>query len=137
MGKLVVVSDACHSGDGYRSESVGEVIRGRMLNKFLQIAETLIFTYSFSPPNICQTSISRQKDCIDWIYISACKSNEDNHEYQGAGSLSSALYSLKDRLKSLPCDSVQIEIQSWMKSRVGRQTPIVVWPKNNDNITLF
>jgi hypothetical protein len=134
-GKLIIVSDACHSGDGYRSED--DTIRGRMLNKFLQKAESFVFNYPCSLEKESHFSPTQQKEDIDWIYISACRDDQNNHEYKQKGALSCALYDLRFQLKTLKYNCLQQEIQNWMLQRVPNQTPTIIWSNKTKTGTLF
>jgi len=67
-GKIVVISDACHSGDGSRYEyddEDGPVMRGT--------------SDKFVIPNVLQSKSAVEKP-IRWTYISACKSYQSNYE---------------------------------------------------------
>lgn len=72
-GKLTVVSDACHSGGGSRSEDENDedvCVRGTS-DKFI------IPTTS--------TNKTRYSRSVDWLFIGACKSYQTNFEYKYDG----------------------------------------------------
>ena len=99
-GKIVVIADACHSGDGTRGdddEQDTECIRGT--DSIFTIANikhtikrfTTIFKRDNSP--VPQTNISAPQPMpLEWVYISACKDYQCNREFEGKGSLTTALY---------------------------------------------
>ena len=97
-GKIIVVADACHSGDGTRGDAEDtECIRGT--DSIFTISNirhavrrfTSIFKRDYSP--VPQSNISKpQPTPLDWIYISACKDYQCNREFEGRGSLTTALY---------------------------------------------
>lgn len=64
-GKIVVVNDACHSGDGSRNDD--ELIVRGTSGKFI------------IPEKTRQVSAKPKK--LRWTYISACKSYQSNYEY--------------------------------------------------------
>lgn len=112
QGKLIFVSDACHSGDNTREDKEKQdVIRGT--------------SDAFIIPQTRPTNFSRQLT-IDWIVISACQSSESNREYKGKGSLTQAMYALREKLSQLS----SIELDEQLKEYVDNipflmQTPYV------------
>lgn len=111
-GKIIVVADACHSGDGWRSEEQEAlVIRG--------VADKFILPFEVQP-------YTNQEEYINWIYISACKSYQSNYEYNGVGSLTYALHQQKEKLTEITCEQLLIEIQTTIKKIIiYTQTPII------------
>ena len=79
-GRLVVVLDACHSGEGTRNESEDDfndvVVRGVRDRFKIPLSDQV------------QTA---QPHSIEWLCSSACKSLQENEEYKGYGRLSYAL----------------------------------------------
>lgn len=68
-GKIVVVSDACHSGSGSRGDEDVDVIRG-VQDKFeLPAVRNVKFT---------------KRESTAWLFVSACKSYQNNFEYRDA-----------------------------------------------------
>jgi hypothetical protein len=75
-GKIIVISDACHSGDGSRGDgSISEsddgndyIVRGTV-DKFVI-------------PTTSNTTTHHRRS-IDWLYVAACKSFQCNFEYRG------------------------------------------------------
>lgn len=66
-GKIVVVSDACHSGTGSRGDEDIDVVRG-VQDKFELPAER----------NIGGTN----RETTAWLFVSACKAYQNNFEYR-------------------------------------------------------
>jgi hypothetical protein len=109
-GKLVFVSDACHSGDITREEKEKQTgIRGT--------------SDAFIIPQTKPTSFSHQLT-IDWIVISACQSNECNREYKGKGSLTQAMCALREKLSQL----TSIELDEELKEYVNKNMPFSQTP---------
>ena len=124
-GKITVVADACHSGDGTRSEEEEseDIIRGVSKN--------------FIIPNVQKKYLSKT-DNIDWIYISACEQKQSNYEFQGKGSLTYALYIIGSDLSNLPCDEVHRSIRNTIRDIVSRvQTPTFEKPTKSSQKSLF
>ncbi len=111
-GKIIVVADACHSGDSWRSEEQEAlVIRG--------VADKFILPFEVQP-------YTNHEEYINWIYISACKSYQSNYEYNGVGSLTYALHQQKEKLTEITCEQLLIEIQTTIKKIIiYTQTPII------------
>ena len=66
-GKIIVVSDACHSGSGSRGDEDEDVVRG-VQEKFEMPAER---------------NVGRVKrESTAWLFISACKAYQNNFEYR-------------------------------------------------------
>lgn len=108
--KIVLVSDACHSGDITREEdSRQDRIRGT--SDAFVIPQRQQMTYS-------------QKLVIDWISISACLSNECNREYKGKGSLTQALHALREKLHQL----TMLELDEQLKEYVNINMPFSQTP---------
>lgn len=66
-GKIVVVSDACHSGDGSRDDDGELTVRGT--------------SGKFIIPGSASMVPSETNKKLRWTYISACKSYQSNYEY--------------------------------------------------------
>lgn len=106
-GKLLVVVDACHSGDSSRGDDIDETVRG-VKDEFI-IPEKRRGTARKAP--------------VRWLTISACKDYQLNQEMKNpkAGKLTYALYTLSGK------GSVTIEaVQLFMQRNRGRyaQTPL-------------
>lgn len=115
-GKIIVVADACHSGDGTRGPAEEEaaqhlVIRGTS-DKFII-------------PGAPQQA-QRQSFPIEWISISACKPYQCNYEYNGMGSLTYALYQERERLSTLTGKQLHQSIRQSIQRVIPQtQTPVV------------
>ena len=68
-GKIIVVSDACHSGSGSRGDEDEDVVRG-VQEKFEMPAERNV------------GSVKRESTA--WLFVSACKAYQNNFEYRDA-----------------------------------------------------
>lgn len=67
QGKIVVVSDACHSGSGSRGSIDDELpVRGTNERFIIPIAG----------PNV-----KKKEAPVNWLYVGACKPYQTNHEY--------------------------------------------------------
>lgn len=114
-GQIVVVSDACHSGTSTRDLTEPTEIRGSH-SKF----ELKGVQRPYQQP--------RQ---IDWISISACADNECNRQHRLAdgrqcGSLTYALYLLRNELTTTPLDQLADKLKQTISPLVSRpQTPQV------------
>jgi hypothetical protein len=137
QGKIIVVSDACHSGTGTRA-SMEMGIRGTSA-KFVIDNYT---TEQLRNYGYCQYALSTSKASSEkWIHIGACASQECNRQYKGGascstiavpcGSLTYALYSLRNQFSVLTCDEIQKILVNMLKDKqiVSRpQTPQVESP---------
>lgn len=116
-GKIIVVADACHSGDGTRGTQEEEqqqkvVIRGTSDN--------------FVIPGITRPATPATNYPIEWISISACKPYQCNYEYKGMGSLTYALYQEKDQLQKLTGKQLHQRIRSSIQRIIPQtQTPVL------------
>lgn len=97
-GNLIVIADACHSGDSTRDiededEQKKEITRGVFEDFIISVYNKL-------------TDITKPKYSVDWINISACKSYQVNYEYskENVGSLTYAIFQNKDKLLTAPAD---------------------------------
>lgn len=66
-GKIIVVSDACHSGSGSRGDEDEDVVRG-VQDKFELPLE--------------RKKGEAKRESTSWLFISACKSYQNNFEYR-------------------------------------------------------
>lgn len=143
-GKIIVVADACHSGDSDRTEdddNVTERIRGTYTVFEIDNVEKVIqrFKRKFAIHcNISRVAIISAPEplSIEWIFISACKDNQNNSEYKGNGSLTFAIYNFRLELgnKSLTqiCDIIREFYQDPYKfPRI--QTPQFEYPEGVEN----
>ena len=106
-GKLLVVVDACHSGDSSRGDDIDETVRG--------VKDEFIIPV--------KRRGTAQKAPERWLTLSACKDYQLNQEMKNpkAGKLTYALYTLSEK-GSVTIDAVQM----FMQRNRGRyaQTPL-------------
>ena len=107
-GKLLVVVDACHSGDSSRGDDINETVRG--------VKEEFVIPV--------KRRWTARKDPERWLTLSACKDYQLNQEMKEpkVGKLTYALYTLSEK------GSVTIEaVQMFMRKNRGRyaQTPVL------------
>lgn len=124
-GKLVVVADACHSGGGSRDvdEDESVVIRGT----------DAIFDIPQGTRTPAVTTFPTQ-----WTFISACKGYQCNYEYRGNGSLTYALWQLRERFGSLTCKQISVKVRSCISEIVAAtQTPVMETPAGAETETFF
>ena len=120
-GKVIVVSDACHSGTSTRDITDESIIRGSSA-KFILAAQPKPYT------------VARP---IQWIAISACADKECNRQTktpdgQPYGSLTYALYLLRYELQSLTADQLSLRLRQQLQPPfISRpQTPQVEYIGN-------
>lgn len=106
-GKILVVVDACHSGDSSRGVDIGETVRG--------------VKDEFVIPGSHHGKVRKAKE--RWLTLSACKDYQLNQEMKTpkVGKLTYALYSVSEKGR------VTMEaIQRFMQRHRGRysQTPV-------------
>ena len=68
-GKIVVVSDACHSGSGSRGDEDVDVVRG--------------VQDKFELPPTRNVSVAKRESTA-WLFVSACKAYQNNFEHRDA-----------------------------------------------------
>ncbi|MCQ2333708.1 MAG: caspase family protein [Paludibacteraceae bacterium] len=125
-GKIVVVADACHSGEMTRSvtDTAKVVVRGT----------SDIFKI---PGEFPQYTMSNQ-NTVQWVQISACKSYQCNFEYNGMGSLTYALCQQKEQLGSLSNASLLNRIKGTIKQVVPfTQSPTMDIPSDSKEDKVF
>ena len=131
-GQIIVIVDACHSGDSSRGEededSDEDIIRG---------------TYDkFEIPNIRQSAV-KKKNTIQWAIISACKSYQNNYECiingKHYGSLSYSLYSQQSNLTNASLKTITEMLTKKMKEIIPNrsQTIEVDTPSFSSELILF
>lgn len=114
-GQIIVVSDACHSGTSTRDLNEPAEVRGSHW-KFVLDGNKSVF---------------RQSRSMDWVSISACADNECNRQHRLAdgrqcGSLTYALYLLRNELTAIPLDQLADKLKETIIPLVSRpQTPQV------------
>lgn len=126
-GMLIVVADACHSGDGTRDTEEEEeeqiVIRGT--------SDKFIIPTATSQP-------AEEMYPVEWISISACKPYQCNYEYKGMGSLTYAIYQEREQLQNLTAKQLHSRIRTHISEVVPKtQTPVVDMPEQYRDEILF
>ncbi|MCL2167910.1 MAG: caspase family protein [Lentimicrobiaceae bacterium] len=128
-GELIVVADACHSGDSTRDEEEDDediIIRGT-LDRFNIPGE-------FPKKN-------ENEQPLQWIVISACLAYQNNYECKvdgkNYGSLSYSLYSLRNEIGNNPLNVVKNMISGTMKNLVAMPQTIQIETQNNLNTTIL
>lgn len=102
-GKIIVVSDACHSGTSTRVANEESVIRGSSA-KFILTAPKVSYSKSNS---------------IQWISISACADKECNRQCKANdgtkyGSLSYTLYQMRYTLRGFAMDELDSKLKEML-----------------------
>lgn len=115
-GKLLLVVDACHSGDSFYDNNA-ETIRGT----------TRKFIIPKSNTNLKNDKIVNKSKYNNWIMLCACKEYEVNAEMREpiAGKLTYALYTLLRNNKTYMNESLLYKIKLFMNKHSGtiHQTP--------------
>lgn len=115
-GRLLLVVDACHSGDSFFDDNQ-EVIRGT----------TRKFIIPSSTTNLVNDKIINKSKYNNWIMLSACKEYEVNAEMKEpiAGKLTYALYVLLRNNKTYMNELLLYKIKQFMNKHSGviHQTP--------------
>ncbi|MCD8285470.1 MAG: caspase family protein [Prevotellaceae bacterium] len=126
QGKLLVVIDACHSGDASRGQETddGAAVRGAW--EVFRLGQGGMATKAREP---------KQEE---WVTVSACKSYQNNEELRGkrVGKLTYALCELAKGGKRSN-EEVEARLQAFMRDNPGRlpQTPEVTGLKGEMSIT--
>lgn len=133
-GQIVVISDACHSGDGTRDadndalpDSV--VCRGTATAFVVENVQKAIHYLSarFRRNDVVDCShivASKQRQQVEWIHISACGAHQTNYEYRGTGSLTAALFAEQQNLTVLPLKQLKQRVGAFIRQHVPfTQTP--------------
>ena len=136
-GRLIVVTDACHSGTSTRDITDTCTIRGTSA-KFILSENNKSKNYTSQP--------------IQWVAISACSDKECNRQYDSAqgldkrqsnqsfpcGSLTYTLYLLRKQLTAMPLADLQQQLLTIITSILPRpQTPQVECPARYRHQTLL
>ena len=122
-GRIIVVSDACHAGSATRDIKEICEIRG-IKAKFILMDKPSPYMHTRS---------------IEWVSISACSDDECNRQCMTeegiqCGSLTYALYLLRDSLKMLRPAELEASLSEKIKALVSRsQTPKVEYGEKYAN----
>lgn len=123
-GKIVVVADACHSGEASRSENTSDyIVRGT--DDAFVIPSPVKVTAAESHP-------------IEWTFISACKPYQCNYEYKGNGSLTFAMYQQKANFSKLTAKQIRLKVSACIEDIVPfTQTPVMELPSGTETSIFF
>lgn len=133
-GKILVMIDACHSGDGTRGDD-GEVIRG--VENIFEAIKSYIWGSSKDKEKEINPNAKQNRE--RWITISACKSDQVNIEMKSpvAGKLTYALYKkIKENLNGDNDDFIR-HIRMFVNTNTGSrpQYPVMTGETNRYRIT--
>lgn len=146
-GKIVVVTDACHSGTATRhlkGIETTEIVRGISEVFYIEIDGVIYEDYDFYNEKFTEEELLKHslEHPTEWVSIAACADNENNRQVtleDGTryGSLSYALYLLRYKLKYLTIK----KLRSRLKEEVNRLIPRLQTPQidfsGNENQYLF
>lgn len=125
-GKIIVVVDACFSGDGTRSFDDDIIVRGT--------------SYIFNIPGTHEQYTPDKSNKVDWIAIFACESKSASYETQeGHGSLTYAMCNIADKLSVEPCYVIRDSLECKINNQILRyQKPVLTAePSNRRNDTIL
>lgn len=132
-GKMLVVVDACHSGDSSRGFEEDEVLRGvsDIFNTVIEkIKKELLISSSVKQ---CESSNEEL-----WISISACKSNQVNTELRSpvVGKLTYAIFQMVRNGKCFDNKSFERELKQFVNNNSSKspQTPVISGEIYKNNI---
>lgn len=143
-GKIIVIADACHSGDSTRGDDSDELnndLSGNTSSAPIVIRGTAD-AFIIPPTAATQSHSSPHTPAalapIDWVLISACKPYQSNREYQGHGSLTYALHSQKSTLASVSCVQLENSLTNIIRRIIiYTQTPVIEAPATYKNNAIF
>lgn len=109
-GKMLVVIDACHSGDATRGQ--GETVRG-----VEEVFEAVKAYFKDTP----HTDVSESSNLEQWITLSACRSHEVNIEMKDpvAGKLTYAIFTILKNRKSVTNEEFFRRLKAFMSLNAG------------------
>lgn len=135
-GKILVVIDACHSGDSTRGEEE-EVIRG--VEDVFEAIKSFIWGSSSKKDKKEAVKPNVQENRERWITISACKSDQVNIEMRNptVGKLTYALYTKVKEAAKNDNDDFFRGIRMFVNSNTGSrpQYPVMTGETNRYRIT--
>lgn len=147
-GEVLVVIDACHSGDATREQEDTDMFY-ESIGDADSYANPLPVTRGTSSKFVIEPKTTREakakKMAEEWITISACKAyqvNSEMHDAQGLriGMLTYGLYSMLSNLSKMSNRDFEEYLTQWMaknkhpQSVIG-QNPQVTGAKKNHNIS--
>ncbi|MDO4179700.1 MAG: caspase family protein [Bacteroidales bacterium] len=132
-GKILVVIDACHSGDGTRGNEE-EVVRG-----VTDIFEAVMAFFRGEEKKDDVANPDAKPNAERWITLSACESNQVNIEMRNpvAGKLTYALYKKIREIPNGDNNSFMRQLRMFMNKNTGSrpQRPVLTGETNRYNIT--
>lgn len=125
-GKILVVVDACHSGDStHGAGDKSEVIRGTR--------DSFTIPHEFIKP--CKRINTKE----GWVLLSACKPNQTNSELKSkpVGKLTYGLFEIVMNNKNLTNDEIMDKLRDFMDRNRGKhkQTPVLAGKKDKHRIS--
>ena len=144
-GKIIVIADACHSGDITRADEdelpQDLVVRGT--STIFSIDNIKSFVQRFKRLFAKDVSVSERAHIekpsnapIEWLLISACESRGINQEYQGKGSLTTALYNNRTELSNLSIKQLSDKLRRFYRNPANFsciQIPQFQCPENKES----
>lgn len=136
-GKMLVVVDACHSGDATRGDATTDGPE-RGVSEVFEALKAYIFG---SPDTDEQTEVNPRARvrAERWITLSACRSNEVNLEMKSpaAGKLTYALFKNFKRMASADNNELMRQIRKFINSNTHSrpQQPVISGETNRYNIS--
>ena len=117
-GAMLVVVDACHSGDSSRGEDIGETVRG--------VSDRFVIPVSKRG--------HATKGAEQWLTLSACKDYQLNQELKTpqVGKLTYALYSISQKRE---VTKRAIMWTMWKYRSRLPQTPVLTGDEDNNDLT--
>lgn len=135
-GKMLVVIDACHSGDGTRGDD-DEVVRG--VEDIFEAIKSFIWGSSSKWERKVAVNPNAQENKERWITISACKSDQVNIEMKSpaVGKLTYAIYNKVKETSDDDNDDFFRKIKIFVNSNTGSrpQCPVMTGETNKYRIT--
>jgi len=127
-GKIIVIADACHSGEASRD------LEGQN-SKFVVRGTADVFVI---PNEYIAKNQEKTLHPINWIFISACKPYQCNYEYNDNGSLTYAMYQQKDKFSELTSKQLNIKIKSCISNIIPfTQTPVLETAEGEESNIFF
>lgn len=135
-GKMLVVIDACHSGDGTRGDD-DEVVRG--VEDVFEALKAFIWGESPKKDKEDVTNPNARENKERWITISACESNQVNIEMRkpAVGKLTYAIYKKITECTGNDNDDFFLKIRKFVNANTGSrpQYPVMTGETNKYRIT--
>lgn len=135
-GKMLVVIDACHSGDGTRGDD-DEVVRG--VEDVFEALKAFIWGESPKKDKEDVTNPNARENKERWITISACESNQVNIEMRkpAVGKLTYAIYKKITECTGNDNDDFFLKIRKFVNANTGSrpQYPVMTGETSKYRIT--